>query len=79
MINSKKTITAKNFHFVTKFVEACDSREAKGFDKFDVSNMGGFYKRKAYDLLFQVGLNKCINGNIEACYHRYKKGLFNVV
>lgn len=79
MKNSKKNISAKNFHFVSKFVEACDNREAKGAVKFDVLSMGSFWRKKAHDLLFEVSLNKCLNGNIEACYNRYKKGLFNVV
>ena len=79
MKNSKKNITAKNFHFVSKFVQACDNREEKGFKKFDVDSMGSFWVRTAHKLLFEVSINKCLNGNIEACYNRYKKGLFNVV
>ena len=38
MKNSIK-VTAKQNHLITKLVEACDAREAKGLVKFDVYDM----------------------------------------
>ena len=71
MKNSIK-VTAKQNHLITKLVEACDAREAKGLVKFDVYDMGSFYVRAFLTIQREV-LSFCTSDDntlLAAIYHR---------
>ena len=74
------TITKKQNHFINLICDACDNREARGLEKFNIYDMGNFYIKSFNTIQREVKSFCCSDDTafLKAIYYRNKKGLYKI-